>query len=319
MGQARASAFRPAWWLRGPHAQTVWPSLFRRRPRLTLSRRRVELADGDFIDLSIASQAGPTVLVIHGLEGDLQSHYGGTIMAALAAAGFRAVFVHLRGCSDEPNRLPRSYHSGATEDLVAVLDHLAATPEDQAIAAVGYSLGGNLLLKHLGETALPRLRAAVAVSVPFVLRDAMLRLGFGASRLYQRHLLARLKASYAAKFARIPSPLSVDLDEIQDFYQYDDRITAPLNGFSGAEDYYARCSCRPLLHRVETPTLILHAADDPFMFPHTVPEVTELGAGVKLELAERGGHVGFVSGLLPWRPRYWLDGQIVRYLLENAV
>jgi predicted alpha/beta-fold hydrolase len=314
MGVVRPSAFRPAWWLQGAHAQTLWPSLFRRRPPLTLARERIELPDGDFIDLSIAQGSGPTVLVIHGLEGDLRSHYAGTTINALAAAGFRAVFMHLRGCSDEPNRLPRSYHSGATEDLVSVLDYLVRTPSGPAVAAVGFSLGGNLLLKHLGETTSPGLRAAVAVSVPFLLRDAMLRLGMGASRLYQRHLVERLKSSYEAKFARIPSPLDVDLNEIRDFFDYDDRVTAPLNGFAGAEDYYARCSCRPLLHRIATPTLILHAADDPFMFPHTAPGALELGAGITLELAARGGHVGFVSGLRPWRPRYWLDGRIIDYL-----
>lgn len=314
MGQLKSSAFRPAWWLRGAHAQTLWPSLFRRRPRLRVSRTRVELADGDFIDLSITDGSGPTVLVIHGLEGDLQSHYAAALVADLAAAGFRPVFMHLRGCSGEPNRLARSYHSGATEDLAAVLDHLAGTPRGPAAAAVGFSLGGNLLLKQLGESERPGLQAAVAVSVPFVLRDAMLRLGLGASRLYQRYLLDRLKRSYRAKFARLPSPLSIDLDEVGDFFDYDDRVTAPLNGFAGADEYYARCSCRPFLRHIGINTLILHAADDPFMFRHTVPGAAELGPGVTLELAEHGGHVGFVSGLRPWRPRYWLDGRILEFL-----
>ncbi|MEJ2389337.1 MAG: hydrolase [Chromatiaceae bacterium] len=316
MGQLKSSSFRPAWWLPGAHAQTLWPSLFRRRQTLRLGRTRVELADGDFIDLATTSASGPRVLVIHGLEGDLRSHYAAATVAALTAAGFRPVFMHLRGCSGEPNRLARSYHSGATEDLVAVLDHLARTPEGPAAAAVGFSLGGNLLLKHLGESDRSRLQAAVAVSVPFVLRDAMLRLGVGASRLYQRYLLGRLKSSYRAKFARLPSPLTIDLEEIGDFFDYDDRVTAPLNGFAGADEYYGRCSCRPLLHHIRVNTLILHAADDPFMFRHTVPGAAELGPGVILELAEHGGHVGFVSGLRPWRPRYWLDDRILEFLRD---
>jgi uncharacterized protein len=314
MGEIRASSFRPAWWLQGAHAQTIWPTLFRPRPPLTLRRQRVELTDGDFIDLSVANRSGPAVLVVHGLEGDLRSHYAAATIAALASAGFRPVFMHLRGASGIPNRLPRSYHSGATEDLAAVIEHLAQAPEGPAVAAVGFSLGGNLLLKHLGESAAPGLQAVAAISVPFVLRDAMLRLGLGASRFYQRHLLARLKASYKVKFDHIPSPLSVDLDAIFDFFDYDDRITAPLNGFSGAEDYYARCSARPFLSGISTPTLILHAADDPFMFPHTVPAASELGPGVTLTLARHGGHVGFVCGLFPWRPRYWLDGQVIDFL-----
>jgi predicted alpha/beta-fold hydrolase len=257
---------------------------------------------------------GPTVLVIHGLEGDLDSHYAGRTLAALAGAGFRPAFMFLRGRSGEPNRLSRSYHSGASEDLAAVLDHLAAARGEPAFAAVGFSLGGNLLLKYLGETPRPRLRAAVAVSVPFVLRDAMLRLNVGISRVYRRHLLGRLKASYRRKFAHRPAPHDVDLDAIADLFDYDDRITAPLNGFAGAEDYYARSSCRQFLRHIRTPTLILHAEDDPFMFRHSIPAAAELGPAVTLELSAHGGHVGFVGGALPWRPRWWLPERIVGFL-----
>ncbi|MCU0833008.1 MAG: hydrolase [Chromatiaceae bacterium] len=314
MGIIRESAFRPAWWAPGPHLQTLWPTFFARRPPLALRRLRLELDDGDFLDLAVGDGHGPTVLVIHGLEGDLRSHYAAATLSALARGGYRPAFLYLRGRSGEPNRLPRSYHSGASEDLAAVLDHLSAEGGAPIHAAIGFSLGGNLLLKHLGETREPRLRMAVAVSVPFVLRDAMLRLNLGVSRLYRRHLLDRLKASYRAKFARIPSPLTVDLDQIRDLFDYDERITAPLHGFAGAEDYYARSSSRPYLRHIVTPTLILHAADDPFMFPHTVPRVGELGPGVSLELSARGGHVGFVSGPLPGRPRPWLQERILAHL-----
>lgn len=316
MGVVRDSGFRPAWWAPGPHVQTLWPTFFARRPPLALRRRRLELPDGDFLDLALGSGNGPTVLVIHGLEGDLRSHYAAATLSALARGGYQPVFLHLRGRSGEPNRLPRSYHSGASEDLAAVLDHLAAEQGAPIQAAVGFSLGGNLLLKHLGETPAPQLRTAVAVSVPFVLRDAMLRLNIGFSRIYRRHLLDRLKASYRAKFARIPSPLAVDLDQIRDLFDYDERITAPLHGFAGAEDYYARSSCRPYLRQIATPTLILHAADDPFMFRHTVPRADELGPGVTLELSAQGGHVGFVSGLLPGRPRPWLQERILAHLRD---
>jgi predicted alpha/beta-fold hydrolase len=279
-----------------------------------LVRERVELADGDFIDLALVANDGPAVLVIHGLEGSLESHYADGILSALAAAGYRAVFMHLRGCSEEPNRLARSYHSGATEDLGAVLDHLALTQDDRPLAAIGYSLGGNLLLKYLGERERPGLATGIAVSVPFLLRDAMLRLGTGPSRIYQRYLVNKLKGSYRRKFARIPSPLDVEVDGIRDFFGFDDQVTAPLHGFAGAEEYYARCSCRQFLGRIDTPTLIIHAKDDPFMFARTVPTEEELGPGVRLELAPHGGHVGFVSGTLPWRPRYWLETRILGHL-----
>ncbi len=320
MGQIQPSDFRPAWWLPGAHLQTLWPSLTRPRPRPALRPDRVELADGDFIDLHIGTGPGPVVLVIHGLEGGLESHYAGSTVAALAAAGFRPVFMYLRGCGDEPNRLPRSYHSGATEDLVAVLTHLANGPVGPALAAVGFSLGGNLLLKHLGEAADPMLRGAVAVSVPFVLRDAMLRLNLGLSRIYREHLMERLRAAYRRKRATLPGMADLDLKAMRDFFDFDDQITAPLNGFAGAEDYYARCSCRQYLRHIRTPTLILHARDDPFMFRRSIPRPEELGPGVRLELSAHGGHVGFVGGALPWRPDYWLEGRLLGFLqgLGNA-
>ena len=317
MGEVHEAGFRPAWWLPGPHLQTLWPVL-RPRPRLALRRERVELDDGDFIDLEIGPGDGPSVVVIHGLEGGLDSHYAATTLGALATAGFRPIFMYLRGCSGEPNRLARAYHSGASDDLAAVLAHLAGSPDGPALAAVGFSLGGNLLLKYLGETAEPRLKAAVAVSVPFVLRDAMLRLNMGGSRIYRAHLMRRLKESYRRKRSVMPDLADPGLDAMTDFFDFDDRITAPLNGFAGADDYYARCSCRPFLQDIQTPTLILHALDDPFMFSRTVPAADELGPGVRLELARRGGHVGFVGSALPWRPAYWMEARLVAFLREIA-
>ena len=313
-GRIVESRFSPAWWLPGPHLQTIWPTLARRRPRLPLTRRRVELSDGDFIDLRLGEGAGPRVLVIHGLEGDLRSHYAGTLLDRLARAGYQPVFMHLRGCSGEPNRLDRSYHSGATEDLAEVLAALAQDPEGVPLVAIGFSLGGNLLLKYLGETDRPLVAAGIAVSVPFVLRDAMLRLGLGASQLYQGYLMAKLKAAFRRKFSTRPCPLPVAIDRVRDFNQFDDQVTAPLCGFAGVFDYYSRASCRQYLPRISTPTLILHALDDPFMFPATVPMEHELGPGVTLELSRHGGHVGFVAGALPWRPVYWLEERILDYL-----
>lgn len=308
--------FRPAWWLPSPHLQTLWPTLFRGRIELPLLTERLELDDGDFLDLSwVRGASGPTVVVLHGLEGSLESHYVGGTLAALARAGYRPVLMHFRGCSGEPNRLARSYHSGATEDLLSLLRHLAETLAYPPFAAVGYSLGGNLLLKYLGERPPPiPLRAAVAISVPFRLRDAMTRLDRGFSRIYQRHLLTRLQGAYRRKFARIPSPLSVDVMRLKNFFEFDEQVTAPLHGFFGAEDYYARCSCRQFLGRISLPTLILHARDDPFMFPGTVPGPDELGPRTSLDLTDHGGHVGFVGGLLPWRPRYWAEDRLVAFL-----
>lgn len=274
-----------------------------------LRQRRIELSDGDFIDLSVAVEAsGPRVLIIHGLEGGLDSHYSQALVNRLGDSGFQPLFMHLRGSSGKPNRLARSYHSGASEDLAEVLEQLAADPQGPPTTAVGFSLGGNLMLKYLGERQQPLLERAIAVSVPFVLRDAMLRLDIGFARVYRAYLVSRLKASYRRKFGEQPSPLQVNLAEIHDFNRFDDQITAPLNGFAGVFDYYEQASCRRYLRHIRTPTLIIHAADDPFMFPTTVPFEHELGPGITLELSRLGGHVGFVDGRRP----DWLEQRILR-------
>lgn len=307
------SDFRPLWWLRNPHLQTLWPVFLRRRPLLDLRRERLELPDGDFLDLAWHDAEGPLVLVLHGLEGSLRSHYASAIMASLAAAGYHAVFMHFRGCSGEPNRLDRAYHSGDTEDVAAVAEHAARAAGKALCGAVGYSLGGNVLLKWLGEQgdAAPPV-TAVAVSVPFRLADGARRMSRGVSRIYERHLVGRLRASYWRKFRRRRSPLDVDIDSIDGFWAFDDKVTAPLHGFRDVHDYYRRSSSRQYLAAIRRPTLILHAADDPFMFPDTPPTEAELSPAVTLELARQGGHVGFVGGRL--LPDHWLERRIVRHL-----
>jgi len=309
--------FRPLWWLKNPHLQTLWPVFFRRRPELNLRSERLELADGDFLDLAWAGQGGPVVLVLHGLEGSLRSHYAAALMAALAGAGYQAVFMHFRGCSGEPNRLDRAYHSGETGDLAAVVEHVVAQTGNPLSAIVGFSLGGNVLLKWLGERgeAAP-VSAAVAVSVPFRLEDGARRMSKGVSRIYERHLVGRLQAGYRRKFSHRPAPLDVDIGELSSFWAFDDQVTAPLHGFQDVHDYYRRSSSRQFLSAIRRPTLIVHALDDPFMFPDTVPDPEELSETVELELTSRGGHVGFVAGSL--LPRYWLEPRILRFLSKHC-
>lgn len=315
------AGFRPAWWLPGPHAQTIWPVLCRRRPRLPLRRERLELPDGDFLDLDWTfGERGPIVLVVHGLEGSSDSHYALGILAAVVRRGWRGAVMHFRGCGGQPNRLARSYCAGDTADIAHVVDWLHRREPITPLAAVGYSLGGNALLKWLGETpADPPLRAAVAVSAPFLLDAAAQRLGSGFSRLYQSHLLRELKRGYREKFRhRSDGPVALDeLATLRNFYAFDDRITAPLHGYTGVGDYYARASCRQFLRRIRIPTLILHALDDPFMSPDAVPKAAELSARVRLELSRNGGHVGFVAGRWPWRADYWLERRIPAFLAEH--
>jgi uncharacterized protein len=309
--------FEPPWWLKSPHLQTIWPSLMRRRLAFQGDWETLELRDGDFIDLAWLLAQGPLVMLIHGLEGSLQSHYAIPILQALHERGFSCVFMHLRGCSRTPNRLSRSYHSGATEDLEEVLQQLRQ--RNQPVSAViGISLGGNLLLKYLGEKgAASDLTAAVAVSVPFHLDKTSKHLQRGAARIYQQYLLRKLLASYRRKFSRRPKPLPVTLSSIKTLFDFDDRITAPLNGFQDADDYYRRCSCIGYLKGIETPTLILHARDDPFMPPGTTPQPGELGPGISLELCKYGGHVGFIRGRSPWSLEYWMESRVCDFLAHQ--
>lgn len=313
------SAFRPAWWLPGPHAQTLWPAMMRRRKPLDLTWERLELDDGDFLDLAWhGPNDAPVVMLLHGLEGSVNSHYATGIMRALADVGFSTCLMHFRGCSGEPNRLPISYHSGKTDDPQRVIEHIAARRGAIPFGAVGVSLGGNVLLKWLGEQGQKHpLQRAAAVSVPFRLDEASRRLEEGGSRLYKRHLLTSMKASYRRKFATTPSPLDIDLDRLDTFYAFDDAVTAALHGFDGVDDYYQRCSSRAFIPAIGVRTLILHSADDPFMYPQTPPQADEIPPAVTLELTARGGHIGFVSGRAPWRISYFAERRIAEWFASD--
>lgn len=313
-------AFTPPWWLRNAHLQTLWAGFMRRAPQPALRRERLELPDGDFVDLDwTIGPDGPVVIILHGLQGSSDSSYARGILGSLHQQGYRAVLMHFRGCSGEPNRLPRFYHAGDTGDLHTLIHTLRAREPRTPLAAVGYSLGGNVLLKYLGQHGggAP-LTCAVTVSVPFDLHDAAQRLERGPSRVYQYGLLRSLRMAVREKFKRMPAPINLDdLAEISTIREYDDKITAPLHGFSGVDEYYTESSCRQFLSRIRTPTLILHAADDPFMTPAAIPAQAELSRHVTLELSERGGHVGFICGSAPWKTRYWLEQRIPDYL-ESA-
>jgi predicted alpha/beta-fold hydrolase len=224
--------------------------------------------------------------------------------------------MHQRGCSGTPNRLPRFYHAGETTDL----GYLLARLRDSApgpLYAVGYSLGGNILLKWLGETGHDSLLdAAVGVSVPFRLDLGARRLESGVSRLYQSYLVGSMKRSTARKGRIMAMPVDPEaLAASRTFEEIDTCLTAPLHGFRDARDYYEQSSCRRFLAAVHTPTLIIHSRDDPFMTPEAVPEAAELSPAIRLELTRRGGHCGFVSGT-PWRPRYWLDKRVPAFIGE---
>ena len=311
--------FKPAWWLRSAHLQTLWPVFFKKSHQLDLMTEQVELDDGDFIDLCWSKKSSnKTVLVLHGLEGSVNSHYANGLMYQLEQSGFRPVFMHFRGCSGRINRLARAYHSGETGDLAFIAEHIRDNTGEYPYAAVAYSLGGNVLLKWLGETAEKNLlKKAVAVSVPFKLHDAAKRLEKGVSKIYREHLLTSLRKTYTEKFNTITSPINVDVKQLKSFWDYDDKVTAPLHGFDGAQDYYDRCSSRQFLKDIKVPTRIIHSSDDPFMFASTIPDISELSDAVDFLRTDHGGHVGFISGRTPMSAYSWSERKIVEFLCAD--
>lgn len=311
------SSFKPAWWCRNPHAQTIFANRLRPRLALRLRRERVELPDDDFVDIDWTTRTtGAIVLLLHGLQGSSRSHYARALARSFDRAGWRGAILHFRGCSGEPNRLPRSYHSGDTGDVDYVLRRLRDREPNVPLAAVGVSLGGNVLLKYLGQSgdATP-LAAAVAVSVPFLLNRAADRLETGFARLYQWELLYALRAALKIKRRRVALPLGVEyFTRLKTMRAFDDHVTAPLHGFRDSAHYYAESSSRQYLSRIRVPTLLIQARDDPFMSPDVIPEPHELSPCTRLEVSAHGGHVGFVGGARPWQPRYWLEERVPVFL-----
>jgi len=315
--------FSPATGLGNCHLQTVFARFHRPRPWVDTSCRWYRTPDGDRLALHTPqpledNPARPLVLVLHGLEGSVASPYAQGLMESLREHGYQVAVMHFRGCGGIPNRLPRAYHSGDSEDPRWLLGELKKQLPLTPLMAVGYSLGGNVLLKWLGEDGQGSpLSAAVAVSAPMDLHACSQRIDSGLSRIYQRHLLACLKASLQQKAVDPDLAAAMPkLDEeayFSNFRQFDSAFTAPLHGFRDVDDYYTRASSKPLLRNIRVPTLIVHAVDDPFICPSAIPSGSEVSPSVNLEVSERGGHVGFVGGSL-WRPSYWLEQRIPRFL-----
>ena len=298
------------WWLPGGHLQTLAGALAP-APRVAWRRERWDTPDGDFIDLDWAENggAGPLLALFHGLEGSSASPYARGIAARALAIGWRCVVPHFRGCSGELNRLPRAYHSGDSEEIGWILKALSA--RTGALFGCGVSLGGNALLKYLGEQgASAAVRRATAISAPLDLAAAGRALDAGLSReIYTRNFLRTLKRKTFAKLAR--RQISVDarrLRRARTFWEFDDAVTAPLHGFRGADDYWARASSGPWLGRIGVPTLVLNARNDPFMPAAVLEAIGELPPNVMLEFPDGGGHAGF-----PGRDR-WLARRALEFL-----
>ncbi|HEV2132418.1 MAG TPA: alpha/beta fold hydrolase [Longimicrobiaceae bacterium] len=320
--------YRPAWWLPGGHLQTLAGWLLRPRSGVEFLRERIDTPDGDFLDLDFAQvgalrwseldDSAPVALVLHGLEGSALGPPALQCFRALAAHGIRGVGLNFRSCSGEPNRAIRSYHAGETSDLALVLDLLRERFPRNPLAAVGYSLGGNVLLKYLGETgaaARDRVHAAAAYSVPFDLAAGARKLGRGLGMLYTSHFIRSLQRKYQAKRAITAGVCYEErVAAARTLRDFDDAVTAPLHGFSSAAEYYASSSSGSYLSRIRVPTLILHSADDPFLPEEAIPrDAAAENAHLTLHVTRRGGHVAFVSGARPWAPIFWAEHEVSRF------
>jgi len=239
-------------------------------------------------------------------------------MPKLTARGWRPVMMYYRGYSGEHNRLDIGTHAGKTDDFSALITMLKQRHANKPIAAIGFSQGANMLLKYLGEyRSKATLSCAVAVSPPFQLRSIANRIRHGVSRFYQWYLLRELRAFYKTKFQYRPAPFDIeDIDSYTSFWQFDDKVTAPINGFKGAVDYYRQASCGNYLSGIAIPTLILHAKDDTFMLPNIIPTEKDLSNTTTLELSMHGGHLGFVGGTI-FKPDFWLAERIPDFLQNN--
>jgi uncharacterized protein len=326
--------FRPAWWLPGPHLQTAWGRVVRSRRQVAFLREVLETPDGDelLLDHVAGAPGSPRLLVLHGLEGSSYSAYAQGFLAAARRRGWRGTALNFRSCARDParlsrmlpNRRPRLYHSGETSDLDFVVASLAVREPEAPLFAVGVSLGGNVLLKWLGENPRQRsIAAAAAISTPYDLGAGSRHLETLAGGVYVRGFLATLKPKAFDVARRFPEAAArLDLGRVvrsRTFREFDDAATGPLHGFACAEDYYGRSSSLKFIGRIQTPTLCLSSEDDPFVPARVLPRVrAAASAAVTLVITRRGGHIGFVSGPAPWRATYRAEEETIRWLERSG-
>jgi len=316
--------FKPALGMKNRHIQTLYSSFFRKISQPKIEIENFTLEDGDFLEAhwhktSNPNPKTPIVILFHGLAGSYKSPYIQGVMKELSSAGFNSVLMHFRSCSGVMNNLPRSYHSGETEDAFYFIKSLKKRFPHAKISAVGYSLGGNMLLKLLGEMGKNSLlNGAVSVSAPIQLDICANVINSGFSKIYQAHLIKDLKSSLVKKYSQHDMKSLLNFDEkniknIKTFWEFDRIYTAPIHGFKSATDYYEKCSSKQFLKDINIPTLIIHSSDDPFMNTNILPSNEELSSKITFELYKHGGHVGFIGGTI-FKPRYWLDTRITEFI-----
>lgn len=325
--------FRPPWWLRNPHLQSIWASRLRRLPSIAYRRERVDTPDGDelWLDHLESGKDRPRVVLLHGLEGSSEALYIRGMALELANRGCDVTAVNFRSCAHDPampggsilNRRPRFYHSGETSDLDHIIGLLRSRQPRVALGAAGVSLGGNVLLRWLGEDpARHRLAAAATISVPYDLHAGMLNLSSGIARLYVVEFMRSLRPKIHRMVERHPELLArVDLARAaaaRTFHDFDDAFTAPVHGFTSAEDYYARASSFPVLGRIEIPLLLINAHDDPFQpSPVLTKMKSVVGGSTRVIDPPRGGHAGFLEGATPWTLASWAERTAAGFLASH--
>ncbi|RKF21318.1 hydrolase [Alginatibacterium sediminis] len=305
-------------WAKNPHFQTIAPRVLWRRSKARLQWQQFELNDGDFVDLAWQNQFAnddtrPILLLLHGLHGCAESPYIKSLMQVNAQLGWRMVVMHQRGCSGRANRFWRSYHSGETDDLGQVVQMIKQRFPLAPLFAVGYSMGGNILLNYLiGEPKNP-IQAAISVSAPLKLGACADAINKGFSKVYQRYLISLMRSSLVSKHRSHPNRIEhLKLRNSSTFWDFDNVYTAPVHGFVDAADYYQQCSPKTRMATIKTPHLVVHSQDDPFMNHEVLLEPTQVSSHGQYLLTQSGGHVGFLEGEMN-RPQSWLNHVIPSY------
>ncbi|TKB45480.1 hydrolase [Thalassotalea mangrovi] len=321
---SKTSTFKPAWWLKNRHLQTMAAKLLRRKETIEVIKETIELSDGDFLDLvwtedPLQSLEKPIVVVLHGLEGSIDSHYAKGMMNAISARGWVGLLMHFRGCSGRPNRHAQSYHSGATDDVHFLTGLLRERYPERQFGILGFSLGGNVLAKYLAEDNDPLYQSGVIICAPLHLASCAQQINVGFSKIYQKYLVDMLKDSTSQKVSMqlINHIDHNELKAIRSLYDFDQKVTAPLNGFKDANDYYEKASGIYVLGQVNRPTLILHAQDDPFLSNEHIMALDMSNPSITFEVSEYGGHVGFIAGTNPFKPMYWLEDRVLDHIAQH--
>ncbi len=324
--------YQAPWWLGrgafGAHLQTVYPALFGRPPVVSYTRERWDTTphgkpDGDFIDVDRVAGAvdQPMLVIFHGLEGSSESPYALSLMAEAQRRGWRGLVAHFRGCGGSMNLLPRAYHSGDATEIDWILRRARAESPQAPLYVAAVSLGGNATLKWLGEqnaAATSIATAAAAVSAPVDLAAAGNALEKGFCKVYTRNFLATMKQNALAKLERFPDLFSHQaVLAARTLRQFDNLVTAPLHGFRDTDDYWSRASSKPGLTEIRVPTLMLNAANDPFLPAWALPSASQVSGTVRRDFPEQGGHVGFLSAPFPGSGRYLPDRVFHFFLTGN--